>query len=104
MAGIRGLVAAALTLAAPPALANGPDCGGDAFSSGVVVEHRLPRRGSIVARPETLCADVEDVNRPQVGIELYGTVSPGPDGRQAGSAPYEGQRGPLPGRVPVPFR
>ena len=93
-------IALALTALTVPAIAEPltastarSGCGGDAFSSAEVVEHRAPRRGPLVALPDTLCADVA----PQPGttttqIDIYPQIVPqvGPGG---GGIPYGG--GPL---------
>ncbi|WP_457104209.1 hypothetical protein [Methylobacterium sp. P5_C11] len=71
----------------------GSSCGGDAFSSAEVVEHRAPRRGPLVAIPDTLCADVApQPGTPTTQIDIYPQIVPqvGPGG---GGIPYEG--GPL---------
>jgi len=79
-------------LSAAPALAQpltaGSPCGGDAFSSAQVIEHRPPRRGPITAVPDTLCADVEP-QHPQadVQIDAYPVIVP-QVGRGGRSVPY----------------
>jgi hypothetical protein len=65
-------------------------CGGDAFSSAEVIEHRPPRRGPLVATPETLCADVA----PQPGstttqIDIFPQIVP-QVGSGGGGIPYGG--------------
>ncbi|MGH1592197.1 hypothetical protein ACRBEV_32255 [Methylobacterium phyllosphaerae] len=91
-------IALALTALTAPAIAEPltagtarSGCGGDAFSSAEVVEHRAPRRGPLVALPDTLCADVA----PQPGttttqIDIYPQIVPqvGPGG---GGIPYGGR-------------
>ncbi len=60
------------------------DCGGNAYSFAEVVEGRSPRRGPVTSRPDTLCADILDGRRREVGpIAIYPTVTP--LGRDAGS-------------------
>ena len=79
-------------MSATPALAEpltaGSPCGGDAFSSAQVVEHRPPRRGPLTAVPDTLCADVEP-QHPQTGvqIDLYPVIVP-QVGRGGRTVPY----------------
>ncbi len=77
------------------------ECGGDAHSMGMVVEHRSPRRGPLVAGPQTLCADLSETDQPSVAIELYGDPGLGRDGRASGPAPYD-REGRRPGRNPAP--
>ncbi|MEE7494619.1 hypothetical protein [Methylobacterium oryzae] len=67
-----------------------PGCGGDAFSSAEVVENRPPRRGPLVATPDTLCADLApQPGTPTTQIDIYPMITPqvGPGG---GGIPYEG--------------
>jgi hypothetical protein len=91
-------IALALAMLATPAAARPltagtgqSGCGGDAFSSAQVVEHRPSRQGPLVAVPDTLCADVA----PQPGktttqIDIYPQITPqvGPGG---GGIPYGGR-------------
>ena len=91
-------IALALTALAGPAAAQPltagtaePGCGGDAFSSAEIVQHR---RGPLVAMPDTLCADLA----PQPGaqttqIDVYPLVTPqgGPVGPGGGGIPYGGR-------------
>ena len=97
---LLGGLAPATGLTAAP-LEAGSACGGNAYSSGQVVEGRPPRRGPITSVPDTLCADL-DGPRPPVRIEVYGVPglsggtqeSDGIGGNGSGgagrSAPYEG--------------
>ncbi|KAA0124606.1 hypothetical protein SAMN02799622_01589 [Methylobacterium sp. UNC378MF] len=67
-----------------------PGCGGDAFSSAEVVENKPPRRGPLVAVPQTLCADVApQPGTPTTQIDVYPMITPeiGPGG---GGIPYGG--------------
>lgn len=90
-------IALALAVVTGPAAAQplsagtaDPSCGGDAFSSAEVVEHRPPRRGPLVAVPETLCADVApQPGTPTTQIDIFPMITPqiGPGG---GGIPYEG--------------
>ena len=81
-----------LLLTGAPALAQpltaGSNCGGDAFSSAQVIEHRPPRRGPITAVPDTLCTDVEP-QHPQadVRIDAYPVIVP-QVGRGGRGVPY----------------
>lgn len=87
----------ALTALAGPAAAQpltagtaDPGCGGDAFSSAEVIEHRPPRRGPLVAVPDTLCADVApQPGTPTTQIDVYPMITPqvGPGGS---GIPYGG--------------
>ncbi|GJE41471.1 hypothetical protein [Methylobacterium soli] len=73
-AGLALLLVAGLAPAAGPEaepLKAGSACGGNAYSSGQVIEGRPPRRGPITSVPDTLCADL-DSPRPPVRIEIYG--------------------------------
>ncbi len=86
--------AALLTGRAGPApaapLETGSPCGGDAYSSAQVTEGRPPRRGPLVAVPDTLCADL-DGPRPPVRLEIYGLPGAGldsPGGAAGRGAPY----------------
>ncbi|MEL6061037.1 MULTISPECIES: hypothetical protein [unclassified Methylobacterium] len=66
-------------------------CGGDAFSSAEIVEHR---RGPLVAMPDTLCADLApQPGAPTTRIDVYPLVTPqvGPVGPGGGGIPYEGR-------------
>ena len=66
-------------------------CGGDAFSSAEIVEHR---RGPLVAMPDTLCADLApQPGTPTTQIDVYPLVTPqgGPVGPGGGGIPYGGQ-------------
>lgn len=65
-----------------------PGCGGDAFSSAEIVEHR---RGPLVAMPDTLCADLApQPGTPMSQIDVYPQIVPqvGPGG---GGIPYGGR-------------
>jgi hypothetical protein len=74
--------------AAPP-----EDCGGDAYSFAEVVEGGPPRRGPVTSRPDTLCADVVDARRGEVGpISIYPNVTP--PGRDGDPEPEPGRRRP----------
>lgn len=89
-------IALALAVVTGPAAAQplsagtaDPGCGGDAFSSAEVVEHRPPRRGPLVAVPDTLCADVApQPGTPTTQIDIFPMITPqvGPGG---GGIPYE---------------
>ena len=87
----------ALTALAGPAAAQpltagtaDPGCGGDAFSSAEVIEHRPPRRGPLVAVPDTLCADVApQPGTPTTQIDVYPMITP-QVGPGAGGIPYGG--------------
>ncbi|SDN87899.1 hypothetical protein SAMN05216360_11270 [Methylobacterium phyllostachyos] len=66
-------------------------CGGDAFSSAQIVEHR---RGPLVAMPDTLCADLApQPGTPTTQIDVYPLVTPqgGPVGPGGGGIPYGGR-------------
>ncbi len=81
----------ALLCAAPAAaqpLSAGAGCGGDAFSSAQVIEHRAARRGPLTSVPDTLCADLAP-QHPQadVRIEVYPALSP-QVGSGGGGVPY----------------
>lgn len=82
------IAAASAVPAAAQPLAAGSDCGGDAFSSAVVIEHRAPRHGPLTAVPDTLCADLSP-QRPSadVRIEAYPVITP-QVGSGGGSIPY----------------
>lgn len=96
----RRLALLALLCAAPAAaqpLSAGSDCGGDAFSSAQVIEHRAPRRGPLTSVPDTLCADLAPQHPPGgVRIEAYPALSP-QVGSGRGRVPYE-RESPRPGR------
>ncbi len=87
-------IALALTVLAGPAAARPltagtakSGCGGDAYSSAEIVEHR---RGPLVAMPDTLCADVApQPGTPTTQIDVYPLITPqvGPGG---GGIPYGG--------------
>lgn len=84
------LLSSGATRAGEP-LAAGPDCGGDAFSSAQVIEHRPPRRGPLTAMPDTLCTDLTP-QQPQPRIDIY--AYPGldaPAGAPGPGIPYEGR-------------
>nr|WP_092036289.1 hypothetical protein [Methylobacterium pseudosasicola] len=71
--------------AARPLIAGSadPGCGGDAFSSAQVIEHQPPRRGPLVAVPDTLCADLApQPGSPATQIDVYPLIMP-----QVGSGP-----------------
>lgn len=102
-------IALALAALTAPALAEPltagsaqSGCGGDAFSSAEVVEGHTPRRGPLVAVPDTLCADVApQPGAPMTQIDVYPLVTPqvGPGGvgPGGGGIPY--------GRSPIrPYR
>ncbi|GJE37517.1 hypothetical protein [Methylobacterium persicinum] len=79
-------------LIAGPAMAQplsaGSPCGGDAFSSAQVIEHRPPRHGPLTAVPDTLCADVEPQHpSADVRIEAYPVIVP-QVGRGGRTDPY----------------
>jgi hypothetical protein len=68
---------------------DGSGCGGDAFSSAEVVEHRPPRRGPLVAVPDTLCADVApQPGAPATQIDVYPLIMP-QVGTERGRIPYD---------------
>ncbi|KQP16663.1 hypothetical protein [Methylobacterium sp. Leaf93] len=78
-------------------------CGGDAYSSAEVIEGKPPRRGPLVAMPDTLCADLAP-QRPEDPVEIY--VDPygyRGGGYRGGGAPYGGetQRGVRPPGRPL---
>ncbi len=84
------LIALAGPAAAGPLTAGTAEsgCGGDAFSSAEVIEHRPPRHGPLVAMPDTLCADLApQPGAPATQIDVYPLVTPqvGPGG---GGIPY----------------
>ncbi len=82
------LILLTVTPAMAQPLTAGSPCGGDAFSSAQVIEHRPPRRGPITAVPDTLCADVEP-QHPQadVRIDAYPVIVP-QVGRGGRGVPY----------------
>ena len=106
-------IAPVLVALAGPAAADGlsagtaeSGCGGDAFSSAEVIEHRRPRRGPLTANPDTLCADLApQPGSPTTQIGIYPMFTPqdgpsgvgpgrfGPGGVGPGGAgiPYEGR-------------
>jgi hypothetical protein len=95
-ASIMTLVALAGPAAAQPLTAGTAEsgCGGDAFSSAEVIEHRPPRRGPLVAVPDTLCADLApQPSMPTTQIDLYPMITPqaGPVGPGGSGIPYEGR-------------
>ncbi|MCJ2014851.1 hypothetical protein [Methylobacterium sp. J-076] len=70
-----------LLLIAAPAVAQplttDSPCGGDAFSSAQVIEHRPPRHGPLTAVPDTLCADVAPQHPgADVRIDAYPVIVP----------------------------
>lgn len=83
---VLALLTATPVLAQP--LTAGSPCGGDAFSSAQVIEHRAPRHGPLTAVPDTLCADLEP-QHPQadVRIDAYPIIAPRV-GRGGRSDPY----------------
>ncbi|WP_053080429.1 hypothetical protein [Methylobacterium variabile] len=88
---MRRLALLPLLLLAPlPALANGPDCGGDAYSSARIGPNPP---GPLTAVPDTLCADLEEVPRAGTRIEIYGTGAPYPPpyGDRLAPTPYGGR-------------
>lgn len=71
-------------------LTTGSSCGGDAFSSARVIEHRPPRRGPLTAVPDTLCADVAPQHpEADVQIEVFPGIVP-QVGRGGRAGPYGG--------------
>lgn len=83
VAGLCAVLLAAPALAGPIETDSG--CGGNAYSSAQVIEGRPPRKGPLVAVPDTLCADL-DGPRQNVDIQIYGVPGIGSgDGRD----PYE---------------
>lgn len=106
---MRPALVAAILLVSATALRAGElstqssDCGGDAYSRGVVVEHRKPRRGPLTAVPDTFCADLAPQQEP-VRVDIYANPYLGPpNGEGGGSAQYPA-RPPLPGGPPRPYR
>ncbi|MGE7413895.1 hypothetical protein [Methylobacterium tarhaniae] len=90
---------ALLILLAPlPALAGGPDCGGDAYSSATIGPNPP---GPLTAVPDTLCADLEQGQAPGTRIEIiapglappspYGDPYSNPYGDRYAPAPYDGR-------------
>jgi hypothetical protein len=63
-------------LLAVPAQANTIDCGGDAFSYGVLV--RSKGRGVIRVAPTTLCADLSDDRGSDRGLDVEVVIQGGP--------------------------
>ena len=95
---VLSLLAPGLARAGGP-LEAGPDCGGDAFSSAQVIEHRPPRKGPLVAMPDTLCTDVTPQQpQPRIDIYAYPGLQP-PAGAPPLDIPYEDR----PRRLP-PYR
>ncbi|BCM82545.1 hypothetical protein NS228_04750 [Methylobacterium indicum] len=101
---MRTLALLLLLIAPLPALANGPDCGGDAYSSATVGPNPP---GPLTAVPDTLCADLEpgpaagtriEVIAPGLAPDPYGDRPP-PYGDRYAPAPYGG-RPPLGPRPP----
>ncbi|MCJ2081332.1 hypothetical protein [Methylobacterium sp. J-090] len=101
----RSLFSLLVWFAAGPALGaplstDDTGCGGNAYSSAEVVEGRAPRRGPLIAMPDTLCADLA-APPDRTRIEIYGVPGlsgggydadgVGRDGLGAGGdgAPYE---------------
>ena len=75
---------------AQPALPSLSGCGGDAFSSAEVVEHRPARRGPVTAVPDTLCADLAP-QQPPTRLDIYANPIVLPEnGAGRGGAPYGG--------------
>lgn len=73
---------------ADPLTAGGPDCGGDAFSSAQVIEKGPPRRGPLIATPQTMCADLEPQQPPaNVEIGVFPSIGRG-RGSRGYDAPY----------------
>ena len=67
-----------------------PGCGGDAFSSAQVIEHRPPRHGPLVAIPDTLCADLTpQPGSPPTQTDVYPLIMP-QVGSGPGDIPYGG--------------
>jgi len=84
------LIALAGPAAAQPLTAES-GCGGDAFSSAEIVQHR---RGPLVAMPDTLCADLApQPGTPTTQIDVYPQIVPqgGPVGPSGGGIPYGGR-------------
>lgn len=99
---MRPILSLLLLLASLPALANGQDCGGDAYSSATI---GASPPGPLTAVPDTLCADLDQGRSPETRIEVYAPgVAPSPSGDRSpygdrsAPAPYEGR--PLPGPRP----
>ncbi|MCF4126932.1 hypothetical protein [Methylobacterium sp. SyP6R] len=99
------LLAPLPALAGGPDFTNGPDCGGDAYSSATIGTNPP---GPLTAVPETLCADLAQGRAPDPRIEVIvpgigssGQPSPpygDPYGDRVAPAPYDGR--PLPGPRP----
>ncbi|MCJ2094579.1 hypothetical protein MKK67_19080 [Methylobacterium sp. J-072] len=90
------LAFAALALAGPAAAqplnagSADPGCGGDAFSSAQVIEHRPPRHGPLETVPDTLCADLApQPGSPATQIDVYPMIMP-QVGSSPGDIPYGG--------------
>ncbi|MCJ2056518.1 hypothetical protein MKL09_08125 [Methylobacterium sp. J-048] len=67
-----------------------PGCGGDAFSSAQVIEHRPPRHGPLVVVPDTLCADLApQPGSPATQIDVVPLIMP-QVGSGPGDIPYGG--------------
>ncbi len=63
-------------------------CGGDAYSSAQVIEHRPVSRGPITAVPDTLCADLSPQGpSADVRIDAYPIITP-EVGSGRGGVPY----------------
>ncbi|QEE42073.1 hypothetical protein FV242_11810 [Methylobacterium sp. WL64] len=89
---IVGAVALVGPAAAQPLSAGSgdPGCGGDAFSSAQVIEHRPPRHGPLVSVPDTLCADVApQPGSPAMQIVVDPLIMP-QVGSDPGDIPYGG--------------
>lgn len=83
---LLALLCAGPAAARPPSAGSG--CGGDAFSTAQVIEHRAPRRGPLTSVPDTLCADLAPQRPPaDVRIETYPAISP-QVGSGRGGVPY----------------
>nr|WP_246102416.1 hypothetical protein [Methylobacterium terricola] len=70
-----------------PALANGVECGGDAYSSATVGANPP---GPLTAIPDTLCADLDQGAATDPRIEV---IAPGPGPGSALPSPYGGPYG-----------
>jgi hypothetical protein len=82
------LAVLAVTPATAQPLGTESPCGGDAFSSAQVIEHRPPRRGPLTSVPDTLCADLAPQRPPaQVEIGVYPVIVP-QVGRGGRAVPY----------------
>ncbi|TGD95412.1 hypothetical protein [Methylobacterium nonmethylotrophicum] len=93
------LLLSLLLLAPLPALANGPDCGGDAYSSATIGPNRP---GPLTAVPETLCADLAQQQGQSSGTRIE-IIAPGLSPGLPRSDPYGDRLGPTPydGRPPL---